>query len=70
MSVVNSIQTSELEFYWMLMNASPAIMDRGEFRGGMEMLIKHAESDVLRTMCRKNLSRFDRFGSTLKVAKA
>lgn len=63
MSVVNSILSDELEHYWKLMNASPTVMSRAEFRDELEVLAMFTESEALRRMCEKNLGRFDFFGA-------
>lgn len=70
MSIVNSVLSDELAFYWFLMNASPAVMPRDEFLGGMEMLILHTESETLRAMCKKNRDRFSYYGAPARVANA
>lgn len=69
MSVVNSIRSDELEHYWRIMRAGPALMSLTEYQDELEVLAMHTDSDVLRAMCLKNLGRFDHLGSTVRLAR-
>lgn len=58
----------EARQYWNLMQSGMSEMTVTEFKDELDLLASHSDSDVVRKLCAKSESRYDRSYTVIRAA--